>query len=122
MVKKITLNEEHLKLIPFIFIQEDGDYNVLIDNKHMFCLGSQLFQDMSIILGLRDKMIPKTENDADGMAFDEETEKHMLELYSYLKEHMYDIETLIHQFVVKGGISVGTYICQDNEMIWEKES
>ena len=109
-----------MKLIPFIFIQEDGDYNVLIDNEHMFCLGSQLFQDMSIILGLRDKMIPKTENDADGMAFDEETEKHMLELYSYLKEHMYDIETLIHQFVVKGGLSVGTYICQDNEMIWEK--
>lgn len=121
MIKRITLTEEHLKLIPFIFIQEDGDYNVLIDNEQMFCLGSQLFEDMSLILGLRDKAIPKTENDAEGMAFDDETEKYMLDIYKYMVSHMHDIETLIHQFVVKGGLSVGTYICNDNELLWSKE-
>lgn len=122
MIKRITLTEEHLKLIPFIFIQEDGNYNILIDSGQMFCLGSQLFEDMSIILGLRDKMIPNTQNDAEGMSFDKESEEHMLSLYEYLVDHLHDIETLIHQFVVKGGLSVGTYKCNDNEMIWEKES
>ena len=121
MVKRLTLNEEHLKLIPFFFIQEDGNYNVFIDKEQMFCLGSQLFEDMSMILGLRDKMIPKTENDSDGMAFESETEEYMLGLYNYISEHIIDIETLIHQFVVKGGLTVGTYKCKDNEMLWEKE-
>lgn len=121
MIKRLTLTNEHLKLIPFILLNEDGDYNVVIDKEHFFCLGSQLYEDMSAILGLRHKAIPKTENDAEGMAFDEETEKYMFDLYSYLKDNLYEIETLIHQFVVKGGISEGTYRCLDNEMIWEKE-
>ena len=77
---------------------------------------------MSMILGLRDKMIPNTQNDADGMAFDDETESYMKGLYDYLVDNLYDIETLIHQFVVNGGLSVGTYVCKDNEMLWEREN
>lgn len=122
MLKRITLSSDHLKLIPFLFIQEDGDYNIMIDKEQIFCLGSQLFEDMSMILGLRDKMIPNTQNDADGMAFDDETESYMKGLYDYLVDNLYDIETLIHQFVVKGGLSVGTYVCKDNEMLWEREN
>ena len=41
MLKRITLNSEHLKLIPFLFIQEDGDYNIMIDKEQILCLGSQ---------------------------------------------------------------------------------
>ena len=42
MVKKITLTKEHLKLIPFIFVQEDDDYNIKIDNEHMFLTACKL--------------------------------------------------------------------------------
>lgn len=121
MIKKITLTEEHLKLIPFILINEDYTDNVNINKKNMFLLGTHLLDDMATILGHRDKAIKGTSDDADGSAYPDDVENHLLELHSYLVDNLYYIETLIHQFVVKGGLTAGTYKCKDNELIWWKE-
>jgi hypothetical protein len=44
----------------------------------------------------------------------------MLSLYEYLSDNLIWIESLIHQYVIKGGITSGTYACKANEMIWDK--
>ena len=118
----ITLNfkKDHLKLIPFFFVQEFEDDKVGIDTNIILNMGSHLLEDMAMILGLEDKALKNTQNDAEGRAFDEETEKYMLSLFDYIVDNFYYIETLIHQFVVKGGLTVGTYQAKDNELIWEK--
>lgn len=121
MLKKLTFTKDHLKLIPFIFIQENDNEDIEIKKEHMFNIGSHLLEDMSIILGLESHAIKGSENDADGRAFDEDTEKYMIGLYQYIKDNLFYIESLIHQFSVNGGISEGTYKCLDNELFWEKE-
>ncbi len=122
MIKKITLTEDHIKLIPFFFIQEFGDNEIGVTKEQLFNLGSHLLEDMAMILNMMDKVIPNTAYDADGRAFDDETEKYLLSLYNYIIENLFDIETIIHQFVCKGGITPGTYKSLDNELIWEKVS
>ena len=121
MIKKITLTEDHIKLIPFLFVHDmEEDTIVGINKGQMFCLGSHLLEDMAMVLGLMDKALPHTVGDPDGRAFDDETEEYMLKLYDYLSSNLYWIEQLIHQFVIKGGITPGTYKCLTTDCIWEK--
>ena len=135
MIIKLNLTEDHLKLIPIFFIKNEQIselpdlYNkeaepmkhdsCRIDKDHMYCLGSHLLEDISIALGLRDKGIDNTKESADGLAFDDDTEAYMLDVHKYIVDNLYYIETLIHQFVVKGGLKPGTYKAKDNELIWE---
>lgn len=119
MIKKITLTEDHLKLIPMFFVQEFGDNQVGVTKEQLFSLGSHLLEDMAIILGLTDKAIPNTKNDAEGTAYDDETEKYMLELFDYISDNLFYIESLIHQFVCIGGLNVGTYKCKEEDLIWD---
>jgi hypothetical protein len=70
-----------------------------------------------MILGLRDKAIKNTEEDADGAAYPDDVEKYMLDTYKYVSDNMYLIETLLHQHVMDG-VKPGEYICKDNELIW----
>ena len=121
MVKKITLTEDHLKLIPMFFIQEFDDNIVGVTREQMFSLGSHLLEDMAHILGLMDKAIPNTKNDPQGAAFYSETEKYMLGIFDYINENLFYIESIIHQFVCVGGIGVGTYKCKEEDLIWTKE-
>ena len=108
---ELNLKKEHLKLIPFFFTQEINDTVVGVDKEHLLSLGSHLLEDMAMILGLNDKAIPNTENDPYGKAFEEATEKYMLDTYDYIAQNLYYIESLIHQFVTIGGLSEGKYEC-----------
>ena len=122
MLMKITLTEDHIKLIPFLYLQDmEEDTIVGINKEQMFCLGSHLLEDMAMVLGLMDKMIPNTAEHPDGRAFEDEAESYMLEIYGYLSENLYWIEQLIHQYVVKGGITPGTYKCLAKDGIWSKD-
>ena len=120
MIIELDLKKEHIKLIPFFFTQEINDDVVGVDRMHLLCLGSSLLEDMAMILGLNDKAIANTQDDAEGRAYDSETEKFMLDIYDYISKNMYYIETLIHQFVVKGGIVEGKYRAYANELLWKK--
>ena len=53
------------------------------------------------------------------MAFSDEDTDYMLSLYHDITDNIYEWETLIHQEAVNGGLKVGTYECNESEMIWE---
>jgi hypothetical protein len=120
MVLKLEFTKDHLKLIPFLFIQEFDDDKVGVDKNIMLNMGSHLLEDMAIILGLESHAIKNTSNDAEGRAFDDETEKYMLSLFDFFNDNFYYIETIIHQFATRGGITEGVYTALDNELIWQK--
>ena len=123
MIKRIEVTEDLLKVIPIIFLQEKTGFDnktITIDTSHIFSIGFGLMEDMAMALGIYDKAIKGTEDDPEGRAFSEEDTEYMLSLHKYVVDNIYYIEALIHQFVVKGGLEVGTYKCKDNEMIFEK--
>ena len=117
----LTLTEDHLKLIT-CFLIENKEESVCINKTKMLFEQSHLLDDVSMILGLRDKAIPHTEEDADGLAFPDDVEKYMIDTYNYVRNNLYNIETLLHQYILCGGISVGTYVCDSNARIWSKEN
>lgn len=119
---RVTLNltEDHLKLATFLHLTNE-EKDVRINKFIMLSEQSHLLDDVSLVLGLRDKMIPNTEEDADGMAFPDEIEKYMVDTYRYVSENLYWIETLIHQNILKGGVQPGTYVCDNRDKIWTKE-
>lgn len=116
---RITLTSDHLKLIPFIFLEEDDEV-ININKKVCLTLQSHVLDDVSIILGLRDKAIPNTQDDEDGMAFPDEIEEYMLNTYHYMTDNLLSIEEIIHQFVTNGGISEGTYEKDAITNMWRK--
>lgn len=119
--KTLTLTKDHLKLASCFFIEED-DNSLIINKKVMLTEQSHLLDDVSLILGLRDKMIPNTQDDAEGMAFPDEIEQYMLDTYNYVSQNIYWIELLIHQCIMSGGVEPGTYECDTRVKIFEKKS
>lgn len=125
MIKRIEVTEDLLKVIPIIFLQEKNGFEnktITIDTSHIFSIGFGLMEDMAMALGIYDRAIKGTEDDPEGKAFSEEDTEYMLSLHKYVVDNIYYIESLIHQYVVKGGLEKGVYKCKDNELIWEKES
>ena len=125
MIKRIEVTEDLLKVIPIIFLQEKNGFDnktITIDTSHIFSIGFGLMEDMAMALGIYDRAIKGTEDDPEGKAFSEEDTEYMLSLHRYVVDNIYYIESLIHQYVVKGGLTVGTYKTKDNEMLWTKES
>ena len=124
MIKRITLNEDHIKLLSLIRFEE-GDSGMLnntvyIDKVNPYYLSGML-EDIALTLGYMDKAIPGTEEDAEGAAFPDEIEEYMLSVHHYIIDNLVDIESLIHQFVFNGGLKPGTYKSIDTENIWSKE-
>ena len=120
MTKTITLTDDLLKLISFLNIEECGDDEVCFDRTRLFSLGNHLLEDMAFILGKVDEAIPNTETNENGRAFPDELEKYMLEMKDYIAENLTFILSLVLQFASKGGLTVGTYKCKDNELLWER--
>ena len=127
MIKKLKLTEDHLKLIralnPVKFEFEDGDdrshFGIGYDSYSLWG-GSFLFEDIALILGFFDESLPGTEDDYTGRRYSKEREDYMLELYSFFEENLLYIESLVHQFSTKGGLTAGTYKCIDYQLDWEK--
>lgn len=126
-IKKITLTEDHIKLIralnPVKFEFDDDD------SKSRFCVGydsyslwggSFLFEDIALILGFYEESLPGTQDDYTGRRYSKEREDYMLELYDFFEENLDYIESLVHQFCDKGGLTPGTYKCIDYQLNWEK--
>ena len=121
MIKRITLTEEHIKLISLISFNENEEEGTLfIDKDDPYELSGRL-EDLALALGYKDKAIPGTEEDPEGAAFPDDIEEHLLEVHHYIVKNLYLIETLVHQLAFKGGITPGTYKCIDTEGVWTKE-
>ena len=121
MIKRLTLTEEHILLLRLIKFEENelnGDLTIMKDDPYIL---SGRLEDIAITLGYMDKAIPGTENDAEGAAFPDDVEEHLLSVHKYIVDNLMFIESLIHQMAFEGGITPGTYKCIDNELIWSKE-
>lgn len=121
MIKRLTLTEDHLKLIRLLDFQVDESTEDLILKKNDPYLLSGRLQDIALALGYMDKAIPGTEEDPEGAAFPDDIEEYLLGVHHYIVDNLYFLETLIHQMVLEGGITPGTYKCIDNELIWSRE-
>lgn len=120
MIKRITLTKEHISLLKLIKFEDDEKFNTLSVNKEdPYILGGRL-EDIAITLGYENSIMPGTEDDAEGAAFPDDIEEHLVGVHKYIVNNIRDIETIIHQFI-DCGISPGTYKCIDTEEIWTKE-
>jgi hypothetical protein len=126
-IKKLTLTEDHIKLIramnPVKFEFDDDSKNAHIgvgyDNFSIWG-GSYLYEDIALVLGFFEESLEGTENDYTGRRYSPEREAYMNELYDFFDENLFYIESLVHQFCDKGGLTPGTYKCIDYQLNWEK--
>lgn len=121
MIKKLTLTEDHIKLIRMIDFEEDFMQEGLIIKKENPYILSGRLEDIAMVLGYSDKKIKGTEEDPEGAAFPDDVEEYLLSVHHYIVDNLYYIETLIHQMVFESVITPGTYKCVDTELIWTKE-
>jgi hypothetical protein len=120
MILHLNLTEDHLKLVRFLNIEDKHDDVLTINKKVMLTMQTHILDDVAMILGLKDKAIKNTTEDADGAAYPDDVEKYMLDTYHYVSDNMFLIESLLHQRVMEG-IQPGEYVCKDNEMVWTKK-
>ena len=118
MILHLNLTEDHLKLVRFLNVEDKDDDVLKINKKAMLTMQTHILDDVAMILGLRDKAIKNTEEDADGAAYPDDIEKYMLDTYHYVSDNLYLIETLLHQKVFEG-IKPGHYKAKDSDLIWE---
>ena len=120
MILHLNLTEDHLRLVRFLNIEDKDDDVLTINKKVMLTMQTHILDDVAMILGLKDKAIKNTTEDADGAAYPDDVEKYMLDTYHYVSDNMFLIESLLHQRVMEG-IQPGEYVCKDNEMVWTKK-
>ena len=113
----LNLTEDHLKLVRFLNIEDKDDDVLTINKKVMLTMQTHILDDVAMILGLKDKAIKGTEEDADGSAYPDEVEKYMLDTYNYVSDNMFLIEMLLHQHVMDG-IKPGHYKAKDTDLVF----
>lgn len=127
-IKKIELTEDHLKLISHIKFEaftfgQEASVNRLgwgIDQWGMFG-GTYVMEDIALILGVYDKYIIGTEENANGKQFPKDLEDYMWSLYGDIVYNMEYIMDLVLYYSNKGGLTPGVYKCTTNTMEWSKE-
>lgn len=115
-LKKLTLTDDHLRLINEIHFEEfafdeetrNGRFGWGIDQYNLFG-GTYVMEDVSRIIGKYDEHIVGTEEDPQGVDFSDELKDYMWGLYRYIWDNMGDIISLVLYMSNKGGITAGTY-------------
>jgi len=116
----VNLTEDHLKLIRNLNVQALTDETVGIAKDNLYG-GTYKYEQMALILGLADKAVPGTEEDMEnGTLYEKEAQLYMVELDKYINENLLNIEEILHQFCLKGGLTVGKYVCKDYQHIWHR--
>lgn len=116
----VNLTEDHLKLIRNLNVQALTDETVGIAKDNLYG-GTYKYEQMALILGLTDKAVPGTEEDMEnGTLYEKEAQLYMVELDKYINENLLNIEEILHQFCLKGGLKVGKYVCKDYQHIWHR--
>ena len=116
----VNLTEDHLKLIRNLNVQALTDETVGIAKDNLYG-GTYKYEQMALILGLADKAVPGTEEDMEnGTLYEKEAQLYMVELDKYINENLLNSEESLHQFCLKGGLTVGKYVCKDYQHIWHR--
>ena len=117
---KITLNltEEHILLIKNLNFKKLTDSIYGIDCFDLYG-GTWKWEQMALILGYSDKVIPETLESIFGPKYEKEIQDYMEELDVFISDNILNIEEILHQFSSEG-IKPGKYTCMDNIHIWNK--
>lgn len=127
-IKKITLTEDHIKLIKNIKFEafEFSDskkqrthYGWGIDQYSLFG-GTFAMEDIALILGKYDQYIKGTEEDPLGKAYPKELEDYWVKLFDDIYSNMEYIISLVLYYTDKGGLTPGTYKCKGEVREWTK--
>ena len=118
MVLHLDLTEDHLKLVKFLEVMDNGDA-VEIPKNGMLTMKNSILDDTALILGYKDKAIKGTEEDPEGTAYPDDVEKYLVDTYNYVKDNLYNIETLLHQFATEP-ITPGRYAAKSYDLIWKR--
>ena len=114
----IELTEEHIKLIKNLYYKKLAENIYGIDVYDLYG-GSYKFEQMALILGYGDKVIPETVEDIFGPRYEADVQKHLEELDEFIISNLSNIEEILHQFC-NVGITCGKYTCKDNVHLWSK--
>ena len=68
MILNLCLTEDDLKLVRFFNIEDNDDNYLKINKNVMLTIQSHILDDVAMVLGLRDKAIKGTSDDALGSA------------------------------------------------------
>lgn len=115
----VNLTEDHLKLIRNLNVQELKNDIVGIPKDNLYG-GTYKYEQMALILGLMDKAVKGTEEDINGTLYEKDTQLYLMELDKYITDNLLNIEEIVHQFCLTGGITPGKYVCKDYQHIWQK--
>lgn len=118
MILKLEINEDIIKLIKNFNFERISDKHYGLDTYSLFG-GTYLLEQMSLILGYQDKIIPETIESPMGVRFEKEYEDKMYEYDSFILDNLVFIEEILHQFVDKGGIKPGIYTAPSHNRIWQ---
>lgn len=124
MVKKITLTEDHLRLIQCLNVEEfvfgeKSKHDRLgwgFDQWNLFG-GTYVMEDIALILGHYGDFIPGTEESNMGKQYPKELEDYWWELYEYIYKNLKLILRLVLQMTPKGGVVPGTYKYVDGSFV-----
>lgn len=120
---RITLTEKNLQLISTIKMRKieipsnfnNGKYIIGAEDISLFG-GSDLLFDASMALGCYDKHIEGTSENYNGIQFPPEVENEIFDMYEFIVNNIDTIESLVHYYSNKGGLTPGTY----NTITFEK--
>ena len=115
----VNLTEDHLKLIRNLNVQELKNDIVGIPKDNLYG-GTYKYEQMALILGLMNKAVKGTDEDINGTLYEKDTQLYMMELDKYITDNLLNIEEIVHQFCLTGGITPGKYVCKDYQHIWQK--
>lgn len=122
MKLRIEITEDILRCLSSLNVKEFGDNIVGVDKEHILNFGgSNAVEDVALATGNMGKCIKGTEIDPDGALFEKEETERLMGIYTYISDNIYAFETLIHQFVTNGGLTVGKYETDGTDsFIWTK--
>lgn len=83
--------------------------------------GTFIFEQVALILGIHDRVIPESLEDVTGPKYPEEDTEHMKELISFIQDNLQNIEEILHQFCTEGIKEGVTYWCFNYQHIWKIE-
>lgn len=120
MKKIVKLTPDHLQLIKNLRLTQ---LNPAVFGLDMFSAfgGDYMNQDMAIILGYGNKVIPETINRPQGPVYEQEVEDYLAVLAADFDEHLADYFELLQQFCDQGGLKPGVYSRTTDNIKWKYE-
>lgn len=118
MIIRLKLTDELISLISNFRFRKISDKHFGVDTYDLYG-GTNLWEDMALITGNFDQAIPGSETKPMGREFPEPIMEHLNELDLFIRENIENLENIVHQFSMKGGIKSGIYEAIDYEQIWE---